>query len=106
MTQPESKTLHIVFDGPPEHEAGRFVEVETPDGRSINAGEWRERPNGFWELVISRVVAAPLEDDFPYKEALHELVQLRGEEFAIGGGPSFKGRLAKAWRAAEELFEP
>lgn len=46
------------------------------------------------------------DDATPYKEALHDLVQLRGEEWAIGGGPGFKDRVTKAWRAAEELFEP
>ena len=44
--------LHIVFDGPPGPEAGRFVEVENDQGKSINADEWVERPDGYWELVI------------------------------------------------------
>ncbi|KKL11649.1 hypothetical protein LCGC14_2543680 [marine sediment metagenome] len=30
----------IRFDGPPSHKSGRFVEVETLDGRSIKVGEW------------------------------------------------------------------
>jgi hypothetical protein len=47
-----NKPLHIIFDGPPGPEAGRFVECETPDGQSINAGEWRERDDGYWELII------------------------------------------------------
>ena len=34
--------LHIVFDGPPGPEAGRFVEVENDNGNSVCAGEWRE----------------------------------------------------------------
>ena len=50
-------TLHFVFDGLPSHEGPRFIEVETPDGKSINAGEWRERPDGFCELVVN--LAAP-----------------------------------------------
>ena len=45
--------LHIVFDGPPGPEAGRFVEVEDAQGRSINAGAWRQRADGYWELVIN-----------------------------------------------------
>ena len=45
--------VHVVFDGPPGPEAGRFVECETPDGKSINAGEWRERKDGLWELIIT-----------------------------------------------------
>ncbi|GAA3794804.1 hypothetical protein GCM10022600_15260 [Qipengyuania pelagi] len=51
------EAVHVVFDGPPGPTAGRFVECETPDGKSINAGEWREREDGFWELVIARPTA-------------------------------------------------
>lgn len=47
--------IHIVFDGPPSHQSGRFVEVETADGKSVSVGEWRERPDGLWALVIQRV---------------------------------------------------
>ena len=46
------QTIHIVFDGPPSHEAGRFVEVESPMGCGIHVGEWVERPDGYWALVI------------------------------------------------------
>lgn len=42
----------IVFDGPPEHEAGRFVEVECPPGTSVRVGEWVKRPDGFWALRL------------------------------------------------------
>jgi len=44
--------INIIFDGPPSHEAGRFVEVETDDGRSIKVGEWVERLHGYWALRI------------------------------------------------------
>lgn len=43
----------VVFDGPPGHESGRFVECETADGRSVSVGQWHERPDGFWELRIA-----------------------------------------------------
>lgn len=46
----------MLFDGPPAHEAGRFVETEDGNGRSINAGEWLER-DGYWVLRIEPVVA-------------------------------------------------
>lgn len=42
--------LWVVFDGPPSHESGRFVEVEDQAARSVGVGEWRERPDGLWEL--------------------------------------------------------
>jgi hypothetical protein len=39
-------SIHIVFDGPPSHESGRFVEVEDESGHSIGVGEWIELPLG------------------------------------------------------------
>lgn len=50
-----AEPIHIVFDGPPGPDGGRFVEVETPDGKSIHAGEWTQRPDGLWALVIEKV---------------------------------------------------
>lgn len=44
--------IRIVFDGPPSHESGRFVEIEDTEGRSINMGEWHDRGDGFWELRL------------------------------------------------------
>jgi hypothetical protein len=44
--------VDVVFDGPPGPEAGRFVEVENDQGRSIRLGEWVERPDGYWALRI------------------------------------------------------
>lgn len=46
--------IDIVFDGPPSHECGRFVEVEDPTGRSISVGQWIDRGNGIWALRIQR----------------------------------------------------
>jgi len=51
MDQP----INIIFDGPPNPNAGRFVEVETDDGKSITAGEWREREDGLWALRITQL---------------------------------------------------
>jgi len=44
--------IDIVFDGPPSHESGRFVEVENEKRESINFGEWVERDDGYWVLRI------------------------------------------------------
>lgn len=44
--------IDIVFDGPPSHESGRFVEVEDDAGRSISYGQWIERKDGLWALRI------------------------------------------------------
>jgi len=63
MPMPKSSTkigimgqpINIIFDGPPGSYAGRFVEVETDDGKSINVGEWIERKDGFWALRITEL---------------------------------------------------
>lgn len=44
--------IDIVFDGPPAHESGRFIEVENNEGASIRVGEWLERADGLWVLRI------------------------------------------------------
>ena len=49
------QAINIVFDGPPSHIPGRFVEIETDDGESICAGEWIERNDGLWALRISEL---------------------------------------------------
>lgn len=48
-----NKYIDIVFDGPPAHESGRFVEVEDQTGSSIKFGEWIEREDGYWCLRIT-----------------------------------------------------
>jgi hypothetical protein len=54
-----SKQIEVVFDGPPGRNAGRFVEVEDEAGRSVNVGQWVERPDGYWALRIQIAVATP-----------------------------------------------
>lgn len=45
--------INIIFDGAPGPEdSGRFVEVETDDGKSITIGQWAQRPDGLWRLRI------------------------------------------------------
>ena len=46
-----SKYIDIVFDGPPSHQSGRFVESEDDTGASIRAGEWIE-DGDLWRLRI------------------------------------------------------
>lgn len=44
----------IIFDAPPgpSHLSGRFIEVETPDGKGIRVGEWEKREDGQWSLNL------------------------------------------------------
>jgi hypothetical protein len=46
----DGRIIDIVFDGPPGPTAGRFVEVESPPGKSIRFGQWIHRDDGFWVL--------------------------------------------------------
>jgi hypothetical protein len=46
-----TKYIDVVFDGPPSHESGRFVEVEDDQGHSTGTfGEWIHRADGYWVL--------------------------------------------------------
>lgn len=48
----KSKEIRVVFDAPPGRDMPTLVEVEDENGRCIEAGHWRERPDGYWELVF------------------------------------------------------
>jgi NTP pyrophosphatase (non-canonical NTP hydrolase) len=50
----DAEAINIIFDGPPGPEAGRFVEIETDDGKSLNVGEWIEKSGGMWALRITK----------------------------------------------------
>lgn len=49
------KAINIIIDGPPSHESGRFVEVETDEGESVKVGEWIAREDGTWALRITEL---------------------------------------------------
>ena len=50
-----NEAINIVFDGPPDNEGGRFVEVENDKGESINIGKWGKRDDGYWVLRIAQL---------------------------------------------------
>lgn len=50
----EKGYVDILFDGPPAHESGRFVEVEDEEGKGLSFGEWIQRDDGYWVLRIPR----------------------------------------------------
>lgn len=50
--------VDVVFDGPPDPKAPRFIECEDPNGKSVDAGDWIARPDGTWALRI-RIGSAP-----------------------------------------------
>ena len=54
MTEaPDSDYIDFVFDGPPGPEGPRLIEVEDSQGRSIKAGEWMKRRDGYWALRVA-----------------------------------------------------
>lgn len=48
------RVYHVVFDGPPDHDAPKFIEVEDGNGKSIAPGRWIERDDGYWVLELPR----------------------------------------------------
>ena len=44
--------INIVFDGPPDHDAPCFIEIEDENGNSLSIGEWLPREDGYWNLQI------------------------------------------------------
>ena len=51
----EVQEIHVVFDAPPGRNMPTLVEVEDANGRGIEVGEWRERPDGYWEIIFRAV---------------------------------------------------
>jgi hypothetical protein len=64
------KHIDIVFDGPPSHHSGRFVEVENDKGASVKIGEWMDRGNGLWALRFNRAALAALDAPVPEDAAV------------------------------------
>jgi hypothetical protein len=57
--QAKLREVSAIFDGPPGPEAGRFVEVEDREGRSLRLGTWRELDGGLWALDFVAIVEEP-----------------------------------------------
>lgn len=57
----QTTEIRVVFDAPPGRDMPTLVTVEDEYGRSITGGQWRERPDGYWELVFrtAPVLMAP-----------------------------------------------
>jgi hypothetical protein len=48
----KTKEIRLVFDAPPGRDMPTLLEVEDENGRRIDVGRWRQRPDGYWELVL------------------------------------------------------
>ncbi len=89
--------LHIVFDGLPGPEAGRFVEVETPFGASVHVGEWRQ-VGKFWDLILTP-------DDFPTEKITPGLVGRMREVLEMVCADSVSTRMTARRKARDILSE-
>lgn len=95
-----NEKICIVFDGPPGHEGGRFVEVENEHGESVRVGRWVERPNGYWALQLD----APTTSDYTaaLKSLLHRIVKYATEDRATTARAT---RLSRALDEARRLLQ-
>lgn len=90
---PTDDVIEVVFDGPPAHISGRFVEVENSRGESIHAGEWVEREDGYWALRIEpRRADSPTRSENEVKaEALREFADTLGVDIGDEDGDWWRG---------------
>jgi hypothetical protein len=70
----DMRKIQVVFDGPPAHESGRFVEVEE-DGKGVNFGEWKQREDGYWVLEFDIPSPPDRDDDAKSDDAIREKVK-------------------------------
>jgi len=79
--------ISIVFDGPPGPESGRFVEVETRDGKGLSCrvGECREREDGFWALDLAVVMPPEVVDE--YFRKIEQIREASGGRAWFAGDP-------------------
>lgn len=91
---PPPTYIDIVFDGPPAHEGGRFVEVENERGESVKLGEWVERSDGFTAL---RIPTRPQDPAIINLDELSKLfTQPGGLVFGRGAPVSAQGEAGKS----------
>lgn len=53
LLRSQGEAVYVIFDGPPSHESGRFVEVETTDRKGVGGLEWERCPfphQEYWRL--------------------------------------------------------
>jgi hypothetical protein len=57
----ETTEIRVVFDAPPGRDMPTLVTVEDEYGQRITGGQWRERADGYWELVFrtARILMDP-----------------------------------------------
>lgn len=88
--------IDIVFDGPPDNESGRFVEVENEAGEGINAGGWIERDDGYWVLRIEQAQA-------PTGDEREELIGLQLASYSKRMSDGYTSSIIRSNEEAAEI---
>jgi hypothetical protein len=50
---PDNAYIDFVFDGPPDLNGGRLVEIEDATGASVSIRTWLQREDGCWVLRVT-----------------------------------------------------
>ena len=50
---PDNAYIDFVFDGPPDLNGGRLVEIEDATGASVSIRTWLQREDGSWVLRVT-----------------------------------------------------
>ncbi|MDY0883611.1 hypothetical protein ACFPL7_15945 [Dongia soli] len=83
--------IAIVFEGAPNHEGARFVQVENSQGESIRLGEWikaADAVNDRWELRLfvtrenGKMILNPPSGDWISEEELRSIGAIPTDETA------------------------
>lgn len=61
MTKQSEYYFDVLFDGPPGHLPGRFIDCLDEQGRGLGIGKWVDNGDGTWALRIPRP-AGPLSE--------------------------------------------
>ena len=100
-----SKKIRIVFDGPPSHESGRFIEVENEHGEGMSFGEWKQEGE-FWYLEFSNPAILEAEDtvlkrEIALKADYIKRLEAENDELKLLPGEGFRDAIVAALTAEE-----
>ena len=104
--------LYVLFDGPPGHLSGRFVEVEDQDGNGASVGWLNE--GDFWALgpFVRAEVVASYDRVQAYGESIEQIVYAVEARCMATDGPvtptlqeMTEPELREIWLAAHKIVE-
>lgn len=87
--------IDILFDGPPEHEGPRFIDIVNSEGKGVRIGQWMPSLDGMggWKLRIHDITGAPQQDSVPVKrEHIGKRVRFNVDQAALDYGDESENR--------------